>query len=266
MSAEMLNLALLFDDPDFFLLAGLTFQDEEAQRQTTNTRFDFKKVSDEMSWKMFRFRKDDILTLRQKLRLPVSIKLENGSVVSGLDALCMFLRRLAYPSRLLDLASLFGRKPSDISRAVKFVLDHIYEHFCGLLENLNRPLLSSQHLQEMAQSVQNKGCPFDRCWGFIDGTIMQICRPKEHQRQVYSGHKKVHCLKFQSVMLPNGIIGSFMGPYIGRRHDAGIFHESKLLDQLLLSQFVMTPFKGANVTQEQHSFNKTMSSHRICVK
>ena len=33
-----------------------------------------------------------------------------------------------------------------------------------------------------------------------------------------------------------------------------------------LNRFVMTPYKGANVTDEQHNFNKVMSSHRICVE
>ena len=86
-------------------------------------------------------------------------------------------------------------------------------------------------------------------------------------------------------MCPNGIISSFMGPYIGRRHDVGMFHEIMLLRQLEnqvdadgtpfyiygdsaypLSQFVMTPYKGANVTDEQHNFNKVISSHTICVE
>ena len=285
MAADLLNLGLLFDEPDFFLLAGLLYEEEDAQKHVHPARFDFDNVTEEQSWLMFRFNKNDIRTLHQKLRIPKNVNLENGSVVSGIDALCMFLRRMAYPGRLVDLAHFFGRAPSDISRTVNFVLCHIYDNFGQILETLDHQFLSIPNLQLLAQSVRNKGSPFEHCWGFIDGTVMQICRPKEHQRQLYSGHKRVHCLKFQSVMCPNGIISSFMGPYIGRRHDAGMFHESMLLRQLEnkvdadgtpffiygdsaypLSRFVMTPYKGANVTEEQHNFNKVMSSHRICVE
>ena len=46
----------------------------------------------------------------------------------------------------------------------------------------------------------------------IDGTVRPICRPKQHQRVVYNGHKRVHSLKFQCVALPNGIIAHIFGP------------------------------------------------------
>ena len=42
-----------------------------------------------------------------------------------------------------------------------------------------------------------KGAPLDCCWGFIDGTARPIARPKRHQKVMYSGHKRIHCLKFQ---------------------------------------------------------------------
>ena len=39
-----------------------------------------------------------------------------------------------------------------------------------------------------------------------------IARPNQQQRIVYNGHKWVHSLKFQSVALPNGLIGNMYGP------------------------------------------------------
>ena len=38
-----------------------------------------------------------------------------------------------------------------------------------------------------------------------------ITSPDEQQRIVYNGHKRVHSLKFQSVALPNGLIGNING-------------------------------------------------------
>lgn len=45
------------------------------------------------------------------------------------------------------------------------------------------------------------------CFGFFGGTVRAIARPDNNQRVVYNGHKRVHALKFQSLALPNGIIG-----------------------------------------------------------
>ena len=55
-------------------------------------------------------------------------------------------------------------------------------------------------------------CPLENCFGFIDGTVRPIARPDERQRIVYNGYKRVHSLKFQSVALPNGLIGNMYGP------------------------------------------------------
>ena len=50
------------------------------------------------------------------------------------------------------------------------------------------------------------------CFGFVDGTVRPIARPGEHQRVMYNRHKRVHALKFQSLALPNGLIGNPHGP------------------------------------------------------
>ena len=40
-------------------------------------------------------------------------------------------------------------------------------------------------------------------------------------RVLYNGHKRVHAIKFQSVVAPNGLIANLFGPVEGRRHDSG---------------------------------------------
>ena len=34
----------------------------------------------------------------------------------------------------------------------------------------------------------------------------------QNQRIVYNGHKRVHALKFQSIVTPNGLISNLHGP------------------------------------------------------
>lgn len=47
-----------------------------------------------------------------------------------------------------------------------------------------------------------------------------------------NGHKRVHALKFQSVIAPNGMIANLYGPVEGQRHDAGMLRMSGLLTEL----------------------------------
>jgi hypothetical protein len=52
------------------------------------------------------------------------------------------------------------------------------------------------------------------------------------QEEYFSVHKRHHCVKYQSVLCPDGIIASLVGPYLGRRHDVRIFRKSNLYNQL----------------------------------
>ena len=67
-------------------------------------------------------------------------------------------------------------------------------------------------LEKYAEAVFNKGAPLSNCFGFVDGTVRPITRPGKSQRLLYNGHKRVHGLKFQSVVLPNGLIAHLYGP------------------------------------------------------
>lgn len=288
MADDMLQMALLLDEEDLFLLAAILFEEEEEQNNYERIRLfrlNFNQLATTECFQMFRFYKDDLVQLRELLRIPEHIKLPNQSTFTGIDALCVTLHRLSYPCRLKDLRKIFGRSKSDLSRIVAWTCKHILDNFEHLINSLHQPWLTSQDLQEMADCIQQKGCPLDKCWGFIDGTVVQICRPEFNQRDLYSGHKRVHCLKFQSVVTPNGLIASLMGPFLGRRHDAGIFHESRIQEQLQqktdvngnlyylygdaaypLIPSIITPYKGANISPEQHNFNAVMSPMRVCVE
>ena len=69
-------------------------------------------------------------------------------------------------------------------------------------------MMNPEKLQIYANAISAKGAALDRCFGFIDGTLVRICRPGKNQRIVYNGHKRVLAIKFQSLALPNGIIGN----------------------------------------------------------
>ena len=80
------------------------------------------------------------------------------------------------------------------------------------MSSFNQRWLHPDKLMKYAEAVHAKCNSLDNCWGFIDGTVRPICRPEENQKVVYNGHKRVHALKYQSVVAANGLIASLYGP------------------------------------------------------
>jgi len=61
--------------------------------------FRLEELDDNYCFTNFRFYKNDIRRLRVSFEIPDEIILERGIKVSGEEALCILLRRLAYPNR-----------------------------------------------------------------------------------------------------------------------------------------------------------------------
>lgn len=85
----------------------------------------------------FRFEKDDIPRLQRTLCIPTVLITPQRVAVPGDEALCIILRRLAYPNRLRDLEHLFARQSSTISSLTNEVLKHIEENVFHLLDDVN---------------------------------------------------------------------------------------------------------------------------------
>ncbi|KAF0731430.1 hypothetical protein Ae201684P_007059 [Aphanomyces euteiches] len=120
------------------------------------------------------------------------------------------------------------------------------------------------------------------CAAFIDGTVRPICRPVRFQRQAYTGHKRVHSLKFQIVTLANGLIMAIYGPVERRRHDIVLLRSSDIGAKWQacappgmfiygdpaypLRDWLSSPYKGSKITAPQSRFNSKMSSVRVSVE
>jgi len=64
---------------------------------------------------------------------------------------------------------------------------------------------NSDTLQRYVDAMEHKGGA-SHIWGFIDGTMRVICRPRENQRQWNSGYKKYHAIKYQCIAIPERIL------------------------------------------------------------
>ena len=292
--ADLETLVALDSDDEFLdvLLAAYAERDEEREEERLGRHglvFDFHGLAHTSCVEKYRFAKADLPTLCHYLGLPARMTSPCRLSWSGLEGLCLVLARLSNPNRNFDLEHDFRRGRADLSVIFNETLGFLYRQWRHLFEDLGHHTghwLTPARLQELAQAVEAK-CPLRNVFGFVDGTCRRICRPRRNQRIWYSGHKRRHVMKFQSIMLPCGIIGHLFGPYEGRRHDSTMLYASDILRQIRqhinyngvvpdftlfgdkgypLEPELLTPFRGNNLTQDELDFNQQMSRARICVE
>lgn len=97
----------------------------------------------------------------------------------------------------------------------------------------------------------------------------------------------MHCVKYQSVITPDGIIISLKGAYEGRRDDAGIFRESGFYQELVdnttfgderfciygdqgygLRELLLRPYTENEILHnpDRQHFNNSMRALRVSVE
>ena len=248
-------------------------------------KFNFDDWDDTECRTELRFNKADIFLLLEVLRFPDKFVCSQRTVCSKLEGLCILLKRLAFPCRYTEMVSRFGRNPTELCLIFNTVLDFVYSSHRHRLESWNQPFLLPQVLERYAQTIHDRGAPLRNCFGFVDGTLCEIARPKNNQRIVYNGHKRAHGIKFQSVVTPNGLIANLAGPFEGRRHDSTMLHESGMLRELQrvawangeplclygdpaypLGIHLQAPFRDAHPTPQMQRFNEAMSEVMVSVE
>jgi hypothetical protein len=102
---------------------------------------------------------------------------------------------------------MFGRPVPELCLITNEVVDWIFENHKHLIMEWNDNILNLPAMQTYATAIHNRGggTALDNCIGFVDGTVRPICRLKKN---VNNGHKRVHALKFRSLVIPNGLIAS----------------------------------------------------------
>lgn len=151
----------------------------------------------------------------------------NGYRCMPFTASCIVLRRLAYPCRWKDVECLFRMRSSALSDVFWEVLEtYIDTHGHPLTDLREGPLVPRAELY--ANSIKNPGAPLYICVGFIDCTKIQMIRPGgqgSNQGSCNSGHKRYHCLMYQTITTPDGLIFHMYGPGVGRRYDLAFLRE-----------------------------------------
>ena len=113
----------LLDDNEFCLLYDANYANYPVFDHGQYTRFTLDAVSEEECLSSFRFRQLDIPYLAQVLRLPEKFICPNRTAALTEEALCILLRRFAYPCRYVDMMPQFGRSPQELSLIANKVTD-----------------------------------------------------------------------------------------------------------------------------------------------
>jgi hypothetical protein len=204
--------------------------------------------------------------LRIGFRLPDEIKL-SGSKFSSEEVILIVLMRFAFPFRWSDLYTYFpGRDHSQLSRATYWFLEFMILHWGYLLLNNLQFWLPKFPAFAEAMRIKLATLPnednrqyfpsaYDRAGGFcamgaIDNTLNATCRPggprtggeqaprwdRLIQQAWWTGWKKLHGIKWQTLDLPNGMNLHVWGPASVRRNDNFTLGKSNILEKLRILQ------------------------------
>ena len=111
----------ILDEEEFVLLYDAYKSTNSIYPYWEYDEFSLDSLSSDECLADFRVEKDDIPPLAKALRLPGRLRCSQGTLCSGLECLCILLKRLAFPCSRKG-----SRKSTNLSKApsVKIVLPH----------------------------------------------------------------------------------------------------------------------------------------------
>jgi hypothetical protein len=241
----------------------------------------------------FRFQKLDLQTIANNLWFGLSmflngtkecIKRENDYCAVYETGLCILLYRLHFPSSLRpEMERLFCIRKLRLSAILTTFTSAMYQH---CIPYFTDPSIFYHRFPLYAHliSIKSNGAATN-IWGFVDGALRESCRPSKLQRLHYSGHKKSHGIKFQSVVTPDGLIAGLFGPIPGSRHDSFLLAQSRLIPQMRqlmpnergryvlygdsahpLNGFMVGAFRNPASQTRQADWNTEMAKVRLAVE
>ena len=176
---------------------------KERAKLIKTTSFNLNIWTEEGAMRDFRFIKSDIVKVCKIFDWPrerthtqrCRYKME------PLEATAVVLYRLATTSRWTEAEEVFGRTAPAMSEIFHQMVEHVSTTKFHLIRNFQCRMMERK-AQLYAERIEAVGAPLSHCVGFFDGTTIEIARPMRDQGVCYSGHKRYHCLKFQTICTP----------------------------------------------------------------
>ncbi|KAF8574357.1 hypothetical protein K439DRAFT_1624386 [Ramaria rubella] len=226
--------------------------------------------------------------------LPDPLITHRGYRAPAIECISLLCDRLHMPDDQWSLSTKYACPQSaisDIITTASFV-DYTWRH---LLDWDDKGVVSPECLQTYTDSLHAFGAPSHSLFGFIDCTIWQTCRPGMFQELAYTGYKKHHGMKFQGIVMPNGLMVHLSSPFCAPQNDCGVLHEGELVDKLQqhaiqpglqegdapeqwffqvygdsaygVGPVILSPYSHVGeLTDKEHVWNKPMGGVRISVE
>ncbi|KAF8582429.1 hypothetical protein K439DRAFT_1647605 [Ramaria rubella] len=234
-----------------------------------------------------RFTSQELQQIVDVLELPNPLITKRGYCASALESFALLCAHLRSPNTQWALVCKYNRPQSAVSEIVNETASFINNHWGHLLDWDGSGLLHPQRLHEYAGALHDFGAPCQ--------TILASLIALYFQELVYTGYKKCHGMKYQGVIIPNGLIGHLSGPFRAPQNDMGVLANSRLLEYLELhaiqpgsrqgdppahryfqvygdsaysvSPVMVSPYAGiVPPTPEQRAWNMAMGGVRILVE
>ena len=138
--------------------------------------------------------KNDVYILLEALRFPEQLRCYNGAVVDSVEALCIFLRRVAYPYRYGDLVSRFARPVTQLSMITNLIVSEIYDRFGHLLRTTGTMQQGSRGAMPPPPLFQIHIFQLERCMmlssfvsvTFLQPVVMILVKNSEHRGKTFT--------------------------------------------------------------------------------
>jgi len=175
---------------------------------------------------------DELIVLAAVLRIPDPLISSGHYRALALEALALTCAHLHSLEDQWMIGTKYHHPQYAISEITHEVISHINRVWGHLLDFNVNGIFAPLALARYTNALHAHGAPTCTIIGFIDCTIVQTCHPSVSEKLVYTGYKKFHGMKFQAIMVPNGMISHLDGPYRAPQNDASILSESGLLGHM----------------------------------
>ena len=148
----------IIDDVEFTLLydkssSRLTFPYSKFER------FDIYTWDESECQTELRFGKQDLDLLRRNLKIPDEIVCSQRSVCDGMEAMCILLKRVAYPCRYTDMVPRFGRNlTNSVSSLMRCLTLYTQAIVIAYKTGTEIPSCSLISCIDMQMLFTNRGC------------------------------------------------------------------------------------------------------------
>ena len=206
------------------LQRDLVWQRLLQRRKHSNTAAKFRSsdsFGNEQFREMFRFRRREFMTILLLLDMltpdgrPNLLRIGrqgHRSIVPSDFCLMVCLARLSYPLRYVDLAARLGGSRTICCDAFHFMIEKIDVTYGKVVMDIDR-WLSVDNVLDCCDIMGAADDRLNHVLGFVDTTFQPCARPggdgcvfeNVYERDVYSGHKKSHGLKWQVLVFSNGL-------------------------------------------------------------